>query len=68
VHDSDGGSTWCRDCKERVSERDWYELGTWRLDGDGACRNCGTQIPGHFDAAPGNFGARRIPVQLSSPT
>jgi pyruvate formate lyase activating enzyme len=66
VHDSDGGSTYCPGCKELVIERDWYELGTWHLDEDGACRNCETQIPGHFDAMPGNFGAKRIPVHLAN--
>jgi len=58
VHDSQGGSTWCPGCNELVIERDWYELGAWRLDAGGACRNCGTRIAGHFDAAPGHFGAR----------
>jgi pyruvate formate lyase activating enzyme len=66
VHDSAGGSTWCPHCKALVIERDWYELGAWHLDANGACRNCGTQIPGHFDATPGNFGARRIPVHLAN--
>jgi pyruvate formate lyase activating enzyme len=64
VHDSAGGSTWCPRCKARVIERDWYELGAWHLDANGACRNCGTQIPGHFDATPGGFGAQRIPIRL----
>ena len=66
VHDSSGGSTYCPRCKELVIERDWYELGKWRLDENGACLNCGTEIPGYFDATPGNFGARRIPVRLGS--
>jgi pyruvate formate lyase activating enzyme len=65
VHDSDGGSTYCPGCRERVIERDWYELGAWRLDENGGCRNCGMEIPGHFDAAPGHFGARRLPVRLA---
>jgi pyruvate formate lyase activating enzyme len=65
VHDSKGGSTYCPDCKALVIERDWYELGMWRLDADGACSSCGTRIAGHFDTAPGGFGARRIPVRLA---
>jgi pyruvate formate lyase activating enzyme len=66
VHDSAGGSTYCPGCGERVIERDWYELGAWRLDAGGACTNCGTGIAGHFDAAPGHFGAKRIPVRLAN--
>ena len=65
VHDSHGGSTYCPGCSELVIERDWYELGAWQLDDDGACRHCGTKIPGHFDAMPGSFGARRMPVHLA---
>ena len=65
VHDSDGGSTYCPGCKKLIIERDWYELGQWRLDANGACVSCGTAIPGHFDAAPGHFGANRTPVRLA---
>ena len=66
VHDREGDSTYCPACSELVIERDWYELGRWRLDERGACRNCGTRIAGHFDPSPGTFGARRVPVRLSS--
>ena len=65
VHDSSGGSTYCPGCDELVIERDWYELGAWNLNKNGACQNCGTKIPGHFDATPGNFGAKRMPVRLA---
>ena len=65
VHDRDGDSTFCPGCSERVIERDWYQLGAWRLDDNGACGNCGTPIAGRFDARPGNFGSRRIPVRLA---
>jgi pyruvate formate lyase activating enzyme len=65
VHDSDGGSTYCPNCEALVIERDWYQLGTWRLDAKGACIDCGTPIAGYFEAAPGRHGARRIPVRLS---
>jgi pyruvate formate lyase activating enzyme len=65
VHDREGGSTWCPKCGARVIERDWYQLGNWRLTGSGACQNCGTQIPGVFAAAPGDWGARRLGVRLA---
>jgi pyruvate formate lyase activating enzyme len=65
VHDREGGSTWCPKCGARVIERDWYQLGNWRLTGCGACQNCGTQIPGVFAAAPGDWGARRLGVRLA---
>ena len=59
VHDSDGGSTYCPNCGTRVIERDWYELGSWRLAGDGTCLDCGTPLPGRFDAGTGYTGPRR---------
>ena len=66
VHDSTGSSTWCPDCGELLIERDWYQLGAWGLDEKSCCQACGESIPGHFEVAAGNFGARRIPVRISS--
>ena len=65
VHDVDGGSTFCTGCGVRVIERDWYRLGDWRLTDDGRCTSCGTQLPGRFAGAPGNWGPRRQPVRLA---
>ena len=65
VHDANGSSTWCHNCGELLIERDWYQLGRWGLDTQGACQKCGEKLPGHFEAEPGGFGARRIPVRIS---
>ncbi len=65
VHDTEGGSTYCVDCGTRVIERNWYELGEWRLDNDGNCNNCGTKINGVFDGMPGDWGRKRMPVRLA---
>jgi pyruvate formate lyase activating enzyme len=64
VHDSDGSSTYCPGCGQRLIERDWYVLGEWHIK-DGRCARCGFEIPGHFDARPGAWGARRVPVRLN---
>jgi pyruvate formate lyase activating enzyme len=66
VHDHEGSSTYCHQCKERVIERDWYTLGEWRLDARGACLNCGTALPGVFDGAAGTWGRKRMPVSLQA--
>ncbi|MGH2571423.1 MAG: AmmeMemoRadiSam system radical SAM enzyme, partial [bacterium] len=66
VHDEEGGSTYCAGCGARVIGRDWYVLTDWRLDGEGRCRDCGTVCPGVFEAKPGHWGARRVPVRLAS--
>jgi pyruvate formate lyase activating enzyme len=68
VHDREGGSTGCPKCHTRVIERDWYQLGDWKLTDAGACRNCGTLIPGVFAGAPGDWGARRLGVRLAPRT
>ena len=65
VHDPQGSSTYCPHCGIRVIERDWYQLQAWQLDPLGRCMGCGQQIPGVFEDAPGNWGAKRMPVTLS---
>jgi pyruvate formate lyase activating enzyme len=65
VHDEDGGSTFCHACGARVIGRDWYRLTAWELDASGRCRSCGTACAGVFEAQPGDWGPRRLPVRLS---
>jgi pyruvate formate lyase activating enzyme len=65
VFDAGGQSTYCHGCGERVIERDWYRLGSYRLDDGGSCATCGTRLPGVFAGAPGSWGARRLPVRLA---
>jgi len=63
VHDEAGGTTYCPGCHKPVIGRDWYRLTGWSLK-DGACKNCGTRIPGMFEDRPGSWGPRRLPVRL----
>jgi len=65
VHDSAGSSTYCHACGELLIERDWYVLGHWGLDASGNCNHCGTALAGHFEAQPGHFGAKRIPISIN---
>jgi pyruvate formate lyase activating enzyme len=65
VHDRAGGSTFCAGCGVCVIERDWYELGRYRLDDAGHCLECGAALPGRFAGPPDRFGARRMPVRLA---
>jgi pyruvate formate lyase activating enzyme len=65
VHDSGGGSTYCHQCGEMLIGREWYVLGDWNLTADGSCRLCGARCVGRFDASPGTWGSRRLPVRLS---
>jgi pyruvate formate lyase activating enzyme len=66
VHDEAGGSTYCPACVRVVIARDWYEIRAYALDDDGACKSCGTRIPGRFQKFGKPFGPRRIPVRLES--
>lgn len=66
VHDEEGDSTWCTGCGESVIGRDWYEMTHWGLDEAGWCRRCGHRCPGVFEACPGRWGSRRLPIRLTS--
>jgi pyruvate formate lyase activating enzyme len=64
VHDPDGGTTYCPECKSAVIVRDWYEIPAYRLDAEGHCPQCDFAIPGRFEAFTGAFGHRRMPVMI----
>jgi pyruvate formate lyase activating enzyme len=66
VHDEEGGTTSCAGCGEPLIVRDWYLIRRYNLGADGRCPRCGAVCPGHFEAAPGTWGARRLPVRLSA--
>lgn len=65
VHDPEGASTYCPQCKTCVIERDWYVLGKYQLKNKNQCVKCGMVLPGHFDEQPGHWGAKRVPVRLA---
>jgi pyruvate formate lyase activating enzyme len=67
THDTTGQSTHCHHCGELVIERDWYRLGAYQLSSQGLCMNCDMPLPGVFDAVPGTWGPRRLPVRLAPP-
>ncbi len=64
VHDADGDTTFCPQCRVPLIVRDWYEIKRHALAQGGFCPACGTAIPGRFEDAVGHFGRRRIPVAI----
>jgi pyruvate formate lyase activating enzyme len=65
IHYKEGDSTYCHQCGQLLIGRDWYELSEWNLTPQGACRRCGTACAGVFEAAPGDWGAKRMPVGMA---
>jgi pyruvate formate lyase activating enzyme len=65
VYDPQGQSTFCPACGAVVIERDGYEILGYHLRGN-RCVGCGQTIPGHFGEAPGDWGSRRLPVNVRS--
>jgi pyruvate formate lyase activating enzyme len=65
VDDPQGGSTYCHACGELVIGRDWYVLTKWNLTPQGACSACDAPCAGVFEARPGTWGPRRLPVRMA---
>jgi pyruvate formate lyase activating enzyme len=64
VHDAEGDTTFCPNCKKPLIVRDWYQIERHALGPGGLCPACHAAIPGRFDGGVGNFGRRRIPVAI----
>jgi len=68
VHNKDGDSTWCHQCGNLLIGRDWYELSEWNLTPEGKCNRCGTVCAGVFEQQPGNWGSKRVRVDMTRTT
>ncbi|MFN7735396.1 MAG: AmmeMemoRadiSam system radical SAM enzyme [Pirellula sp.] len=64
VHDPKHSSTYCHVCDALLIERDWYELGIYAVD-HSRCKACGTEVAGRFDEGCGNWGRKRLPIDMS---
>ncbi len=64
VHDPEGDSTHCHVCGQLLIGRDWYDLTEWNLVEGNRCVSCDTICPGVFEARPGTWGRRRLPVRM----
>jgi pyruvate formate lyase activating enzyme len=64
VNDIKRQSTYCPNCKKCIIERDWFELGKYRI-AEGKCMECKTPIAGVFGEKKGSWGRQRLPVAIS---
>lgn len=67
VDDIKHQSTYCPSCDELLIERNWYELGKFKIK-DGKCQKCKIEIPGLFENERGNWGRRRLPLSFGGPS
>jgi pyruvate formate lyase activating enzyme len=64
INDKATQSTYCHACKNLVIERDWYNIGEYKMNGN-CCGHCGEVIPGHFDKLDGIWGRKRMSVHFN---
>ncbi len=65
VHDANHQNTYCPSCGTLLIERDWHQLGQYNMSGRW-CGRCGAPIPGVFEASPGSWGRKRLPLRIST--
>ncbi|MAX36182.1 AmmeMemoRadiSam system radical SAM enzyme [Gimesia sp.] len=65
VNDVARQSTYCPHCQQTLIERNWYQLGKYALRGH-RCGYCDTEIAGHFSDKPGDWGQKRLPVDIQA--
>lgn len=72
VHHKQTGSTYCPACHGLLIGRDWHQLSDWHVETGGNytgncghCGHCGEPVPGEFEARPGDWGRKRMPVRFN---
>ena len=65
VHDVEGDTTRCAGCGEPLIVRDWYEVLEYRLTPKGECPKCARKLAGVFGEKAGDWGRKRLPVQMA---
>ncbi|MGC9451649.1 MAG: AmmeMemoRadiSam system radical SAM enzyme [Oceanipulchritudo sp.] len=65
AYDPEGQATYCPGCGEILIGRCGYGITEWNIGADGRCQLCGNRPAGHFDARPGHWGSRRLPVRMA---
>ena len=64
VHDIDGGTTCCANCRKPLIVRDWHAILDYAVTADGRCSHCAAPLPGRFERFDAQLGRRRVPVRV----
>jgi pyruvate formate lyase activating enzyme len=64
VHNEEGDTTFCAQCRAPLIVRDWYQIKHYHLTEQGCCPHCGAALAGVFGQRAGNFGRQRIPIAI----
>jgi pyruvate formate lyase activating enzyme len=67
VHDSEGGTTYCTQCRLPLIVRDWYRIDDYRVTPEGKCPGCHAAVAGRYEVFKHAFGPKRIPVAIHRP-
>jgi pyruvate formate lyase activating enzyme len=59
-------STYCHTCGSMLIGREWFDITTWNLTGDGHCPSCGTRCSGVFEGQPPATNGRLMPVRIEA--
>jgi len=64
ILDEETASTYCHQCHHVLVGRVGYDITAWHLTDDGHCRQCGARCAGVFNGPAGDWGTRRLPVDM----
>jgi pyruvate formate lyase activating enzyme len=64
IHDPHGQTTYCHACGRELIVRNGFEIRKWDFEEQGHCRSCGAVCAGVFAEKPGDWGSRRLQIQL----
>jgi pyruvate formate lyase activating enzyme len=66
LHDREGSSTYCHHCGARLIGREGYRISQCSVTDQGRCSGCGTPCAGVFDGPAGEWGGRRLPINMAN--
>jgi pyruvate formate lyase activating enzyme len=67
VHDTEGGTTYCPQCRAPLIVRDWYRIDAYHVTPEGKCPGCHATVAGRFEVFEHAFGPKRIPIAIHRP-